>query len=330
MNRRFYIRLIWLAVFGSYFPPALRAAEYDPLAMNEDARGEVVDFELTDEARDREIPLRVYLPVAKADAPVVLFSHGLGGSREGNAYLGRHWSARGYVVVFMQHAGSDSAVWKDTPLGQRMQALRKAASVESFQDRTRDVKVVIDQLHDFNRQADHPLDRRMDLERLGMSGHSFGAMTTQGVAGQTFPLVGKKFTDKRIKAAVAFSPSVPRRGDAAKAFAEVSIPWLLMTGTHDASPIGGQTAESRLGVFAALPRGDKYQVVLDQAEHSAFGDRSLPGERLRRNPNHHRVILALTTAFWDAYLRQDPAAKQWLIGDGPSKVLDAADVWQTK
>ena len=37
----------------------------------------------------------------------------------------------------------------------------------------------------------------------------------------------------------------------------------------------------------------------------------------RRNPNHHRSILALTTAFWDAYLRDDARGKAWLDGDGP-------------
>jgi hypothetical protein len=41
-------------------------------------------------------------------------------------------------------------------------------------------------------------------------------------------------------------------------------------------------------------------LVLHNAEHSVFTDRPLPGEREPRNPNHHRVILALSTAFWDA------------------------------
>jgi hypothetical protein len=103
-----------------------------------------------------------------------------------------------------------------------------------------------------------------------------------------------------------------------------------MTGTLDGSPIGGQTPQTRLNVFPNLPPGDKFQVILDQAEHSAFGERALPGERNKRNPNHHRVILALSTAFWDAYLREDVAAKAWLTGDGPRTVLEAADQWETK
>ena len=58
-------------------------------------------------------PIRVYLPAAGTPAPVVLFSHGLGGSREGNAFMGRHWAQRGYVAVFLQHPGSDDGVWMD-------------------------------------------------------------------------------------------------------------------------------------------------------------------------------------------------------------------------
>jgi hypothetical protein len=97
---------------------------------------------------------------------------------------------------------------------------------------------------------------------------------------------------------------------------EVKIPWLLLTGTRDGSPIARVDATSRLVVFPALPPGGKYELVLDGAEHSAFTERSLPGETGRRNPNHHRAILAVTTAFWDAHLRADPAAREWLDGAG--------------
>jgi hypothetical protein len=103
-----------------------------------------------------------------------------------------------------------------------------------------------------------------------------------------------------------------------------------MTGTHDTAPIGGQTVATRLAVFPALPRGDKYELVLDGAEHSAFTERPLPGDAQPRNPNHHRAILALATAFWDAYLRGDAAAKAWLRGDAARRVLEPRDRWQWK
>jgi hypothetical protein len=106
-----------------------------------------------------------------------------------------------------------------------------------------------------------------------------------------------------------------------------------MTGTKDVAPIGGQTVESRLAVFPALPPGDKYELVLDGAQHSVFTDRAMIGDNQPRNPNHHRAILAISTAFWDTYLRNDAAAKQWLRDHGPKgprSVLEKRDKWQSK
>jgi hypothetical protein len=71
-------------------------------------------------------------------------------------------------------------------------------------------------------------------------------------------------------------------------------------------------------------------LVLDGAEHLAFSDRLVAGDRGKRNPNHHRVILALSTAFWDAYLQGSKEARAWLDGSGPKGVLEKGDVWQTK
>ena len=81
-------------------------------------------------------------------------------------------------------------------------------------------------------------------------------------------------------------------------------------------------------MYPALPAVPKYEVVLHNAEHSAFTDRALPGDREPRDPNHHRVMLALSTAFWDAYLRGDAAALVWLNGSGPRSVMEPDDLWQ--
>ena len=307
---------------------ALLAGPYDPLARQQGFTA--VDLSVRDNARQREIPLRVYLPASKEPAAIVLFSHGLGGSRQNNAYLGEHWAARGYVAVFLQHAGSDDSVWKETAPTERRGALTQAASGRNFMLRVQDVRVVLDQLASWNGTRGHALERRLDLGRVGMSGHSFGAVTTQAVSGQAFGHAGARFTDERIRAAIAFSPSSPRRGDPAAAFGAVKIPWMLMTGTKDTSPIGDADVTSRLAVFPSLPPGNKYELVLADAEHSAFGDRPLPGDHAARNPNHHRAILALSTAFWDAHLRGFEAAREWLDGTGARTLLETRDRWQTK
>ena len=60
---------------------------YDPLEVTD---LEIVSktFEVRDIKRDRNLPIRVYLPEANESAPVILFSHGLGGSCDNNPYLG--------------------------------------------------------------------------------------------------------------------------------------------------------------------------------------------------------------------------------------------------
>lgn len=322
---------VCMTTFGSPQGTLAAGDSYDPLAVSNEKLPAPLELVVKDGARSREIPLRVYLPATKSAAPVVLFSHGLGGTREGNAFCGQHWAARGYVAVFLQHPGSDDSVWKNKPIGQRMLAMKQAAGIDNFLLRTKDVPAVLDQLERWNRSSDHPLSGRLNMSKVGMSGHSFGAVTTQAVSGESFPITGTSLTDKRIEAAIAFSPSSPRKGsDPKQAFGGVKIPWMLMTGTKDVAPIGDQDVKSRLAVFPALPAGGKYEVVLDNAEHSAFTDRALPGDKEPRNPNHHRVILALSTAFWDAYLRNDAAAKAWLDGDGPQKLLQHGDTWQKK
>jgi predicted dienelactone hydrolase len=326
--------ILILGVFALLGPPAgaenTKVPDYDPLrlASTQEVRHE--DFTVHDPGRNREIPIRIYMPADATPAPVVFFSHGLGGTRETSPYLGKHWAARGYVAVFVQHPGSDDSVWKDKPLAERMAAMKRAASIRNFMLRVRDIPVVLDQLEVWNRTQGHQLSGRLDLTHVGMSGHSFGAVTTQAVSGQSFLGRGAIFTDSRIRAAISFSPNIPRRGDPAQAFGSVKIPWMLMTGTLDMALVGEATPASRLKVFPNLPTGGKYELVLYEAEHSAFTDRALPGDKKERNPNHHRAVLALSTAFWDAYLRGDQAARSWLDGDGQRSALEAKDGWRKK
>jgi predicted dienelactone hydrolase len=313
----------------------LSAAAYDPLALPAALPPEPLELVVHDAGRDRAIPLRVYLPASTNPAPVVLFSHGLGGNRHGSAFLGRHWSARGYVAVFLQHPGSDDGVWKDKPLAQRIRAMHAAASAQNFQLRVKDIPIALDRLAEWNGESGHALRGRLGLNRVAMSGHSFGAITTQAVSGQAMPAGDQPYTDARIKAAIVFSPSTPQHGSAQSAFERVSIPWLLMTGTQDVARIGGETigaanVATRLAVFPALPPGAKYELVLHEGRHFAFTDRPDFDREAPRNPNHHRAILALSTAFWDAHLNDDATARAWLQGNGPRTVLEQNDRWQLK
>lgn len=315
----------WVAARSAY------ADGYDPLGRipQSAAADHVYEIEVRDAARGRAIPLRIAHGARRMRMPVVLFSHGLGGSRTGAAFLERHWRMRGYVTMFLQHPGSDDEVWRDGAPGQRLAALRAAATAEQLFHRMRDVVAVLDGMMGWLRDPElRSLGERVDLARLGLAGHSFGALTTQAVAGQMVPPVFPgTWPDPRIKAALVLSPSVPAAMPAATAFGQVGIPWMLMTGTQDGSPVG--PAPDRLGVFPALPPGRKYELVLEGAEHGVFGDRPLPGEGPHHR-NHHRAIQALSTAFWDSTLGGNAMAQAWLDGDAARGVLEPGDRWQRK
>ena len=309
--------------------PSQQVTTYDPSTSGEQV--EVFDTQFSYGEQKRTVPLRIYLPKdSEAAAPVVLFSHGLGGSCTNNKYLGNHWAGRGYVVVFMQHAGSDINVIKDVGRLQRMSALKAAANGQSAKDRYADVKATLDHLDSMN-QASGSHEGRFQMDKVGMSGHSFGAVTTQAVSGQNFGRMGQMFTDARIKAAIAFSPSPPSFGNQTGSFDKVKIPWLLMTGTEDDSPIGNRTdPQSRRLVFQQLPQTNMfYELVFEGGKHSAFSEREIGGND-SRNPRHHPAILAISSAFWDAHLKGDVQAKEWLNGASPRQLLDVADVWQKK
>ncbi len=57
---------------------------------------ETVSYEWTDGTRKRVVPVKIYFPTkVEPPAPVIVFSHGTGGSREGYGYLGKFWASHG-------------------------------------------------------------------------------------------------------------------------------------------------------------------------------------------------------------------------------------------
>src|SRR5262245_56462669 len=167
------MRIIALAVVSG-LGTMLHAAEYKKSAGPHEVG--TLKLEWKDAKRDRTVPVKIYLPKSAGPFPVIIFSHGLGGSRDGYEYLGRHWASHGYVCVHLQHHGSDSALWVGK--GYDQAALRKAASdPKNAADRPQDVHFAIDELTKLN-ASDSQLKGRLNLNNIGMAGHSFGAYTT--------------------------------------------------------------------------------------------------------------------------------------------------------
>src|SRR5256714_7950899 len=165
-----------------------------------------------DAARNRDVPAKIYFPTESAGPfPVIIFSHGLGGTREGYEYLARQWTANGYVSVHLQHIGSDDSAWRGTD--QPMQTMRQAANLQNSIDRPKDVQFAVERLIEMNK-TDAKLKGKLDLENLAIAGHSFGAQTAMLIAGQKLggamlaSRAGKP-SDDRFKAVLAMSESAP-------------------------------------------------------------------------------------------------------------------------
>jgi len=301
---------------------------YDPAGVLF-AVEETHTIEIKSSHEDRMIPLLISLPDKQGPLSVILFSHGLGGSRNGYAYVRTHWTRRGYATIFLQHPGSDESLLQGVTSNQALRQLRGAATRENMNLRVDDVTDVLDAISVWMINEENTLYGRLDTNKIGMAGHSMGAKTSQLMIGQRRWLSSTN-EDKRIRAAVLMSPSSPSFQSAASAFGAVTTPCLLLTGTRDSVPFrSDQSIESRRAVFPVLPAGNAYELVLHNARHSAFSEKPLPNDP-PPNPKHHRAIKAITTGFWDAYLQDNFEAQTWLRNGGPKEILEPQDTWQTK
>lgn len=323
----------WLPVLLTGLVAAVSASGRDAPAEYKRTAGpaevEVRRLDWKDARRDRVVPVTVYLP--KGDTtprPVIVFSHGLGGSRDNYEYAGRHWASHGYVCVHPQHVGSDESVWKGK--ANVLEEMRKAARrPASAIDRVLDVRFVLDRLTALNRD-DAGFRGRLDLDRVGMAGHSFGAQTTQAVCGQTvFGPFGKgvRMAEPRVKAGIAMSPAAHgSKADHKKAFATIQVPMLHLTGTRDDGvAISDLKPADRRVPFDSIAAAHQYLVIFTDGDHMVFSGTRRRGDG-RNDRRIHDLVRQSTTAFWDAHLRGDETARRWLTERLAKTVGDAGTV----
>jgi predicted dienelactone hydrolase len=275
---------------------------------------------------DDTVPIKMYHPRSVADAkeplPLIVFSHGLGGSRDGYSMWAEHWASQGYVVVLPTHAGSDTA----SVVG----ALRGAATtsdvptvinVQTALRRVQDVRFIITHMDEANRgtlddKTLAPFKGKLDMKHVGMAGHSYGAATTLMIAGETDGETGRvTLADPRVTAAIAMSPQPAERGDQKVVFGSMKVPVFHMTGTLDDAPLnlGNVKAADRRIPFDNSTVPGTCLVIFDGATHMTFSARAAnPSDR---ETKIHGLIKQSTTAFWDEHLKGDAKAKAWLEKD---------------
>jgi predicted dienelactone hydrolase len=282
-----------------------------------------------DAARERDIPVLLRLPAATRPRPAVLLSHGLGGSREGLAYLGHGLAEAGFVAIHLQHPGSDEAVWRGA--AQRGQALAAAAlDVRHALARLQDGIFAVDEVLRRNGVAGDPLAGRVDPDRLAIAGHSYGAWLVQHLLGQRIPGGGRglPLPEQRLRAGIALSPSPPRGLPARLAFAAVQTPMLHVTGTADHGWVEGATPADREIPFRSIDGAPQVLAVLEGASHGAFAHEPAAGGRWA-DPTYHRRTASLAALFLRATLEADAAARAGLLAGAPD-VLTEGDRLEVK
>ncbi len=276
----------------------------------------------------KTLPIAVTFPVANLAAdptdtgtavealPVIMFSHGAGGSRDTYRPLIEHWVSHGYICLQPTH-GDSLSLLNDTERKQvRLRNYVTEGGITKYLiPRTDDIKLLLDRLADIQ-NAVPEMKFRLDDKRIGLGGHSFGAYTTQLVGGLTLVNSQTKlrtdYSDPRPTALLMISPQGLGGPIDRESFAAIQRPTMVMTGSQD-DGVTGEPASWRLGAFSELPAQTKYLMFVEGAHHNFGGISGVQylgaGES---NPDHVYFIKSSSLAFWDSQLKSDAVATEYL------------------
>lgn len=254
---------------------------------------DLIKDEYKDAARNnRAVPVKLYVPHGAGPHPLVLWSHGLGGTRDGAGFISRALAESGIMVVHMQHDGTDDVLWRGKP-GHPWDNIRATPITnDTLIQRWLDVPFVLDRLQ----------DHHIDWARVGYSGHSMGALSVQVLCGQHWPDEDgsiRSYADPRIGHGLLYSP-VPSLSveHPSAVFEHIDRPILHMTGTNDVSPLSGYGYEERFRIFDNAIKSDRIMVVIEGADHMVFSGSRGQLPSYPQIAEHEDLIRDLSLAFW--------------------------------
>jgi predicted dienelactone hydrolase len=282
--------------------------------------GTIDDLALHDQKRDKDLRVKLTYPTAKGPFPVLIFSHGYGGSKNGYSGLTSFWAERGYVTIQPDHADAYSLATRTlrAPPAGKSSMEAEIDDPSAWMNRVLDVTFILDSLTAIQSRVP-ALRGNLDSSRIGMGGHSFGAFTTMLIGGAAVDIPGvpqgNRFADPRPGALLVISGQ--GRGGMRltdRSWQAITRPMMVMTGSRDRG-LKGQPPDWRKEPYEFSPPGDKYLVFIQGASHMTFTGR--PAEMGREPELLFDDAKQASLAFWDAYLKHDTRAKEWLVSRKP-------------
>ena len=259
--------------------------------------------------KKRQANLEIWLPPefqsSEQKWPLLIFSHGFGGCAMQSVTLTRYLADHGYIVIAPDHADArcnrglaGGGILQSSRSGTRDWPERPFRNPESWTDKTEadrrdDVLFALSSMLDDRQYKDY-----VDVERIGLIGHSLGGYTALGLAG-AWP----SWRDKRFKAVLAFSPYV---GPYIKSrtIGKIGVPVLYQGATDDIMEI---TSDVRKSVYPKT-HAPKYFVELDGADHFASTE---------MNRDYQNIIDRIALQFFDRYVKGDKKAE--ILPEGADK-----------
>jgi predicted dienelactone hydrolase len=295
-------------------------------------------LQMNDLFRNRIFAVDMYLPQnkgkieAKPPFPLIVISHGVAEDRNTFTYAARHLATYGFAVAVLEHPGSDA-----TKIQQYFSGLSSPPEAQELINRPLDVKFLLDELQS-NKKSYANLQGLLNLQEVGVIGHSYGGYTALTLAGANFDIDGirrncnpnrslnlsvflqcranellqKKvkvptLQDSRIKAVMAMNPLssvvLGKQG-----LSKIQVPVMLMGGSQD---IITPAIPEQVNPFIWLQTENKYLAIIDNATHfsttekldSSKGVLPVPKELIGPDPAIAQTyVKSLSVAFFQTHL----------------------------
>ncbi|MFG6106398.1 alpha/beta hydrolase [Leptothoe sp. EHU-05/26/07-4] len=295
------------------------------------------------------IPADIYLPTLQGqrqrNRPTVIISHGLGNDRTSYAYLGRHLASHGFVVVNVEHPGSNAEQINALLVGQSADVVAN----EEFIERPRQISALLNYLE---REASQ-FGSLINFAEVGLVGQSFGGYTALALAGATldFEILREScppsslslnvslllqcqagqlaepnetmlsLQDGRVRAAIAINP-ITSVLFGEESMGQVTTPTMIFaSGADTVAP----ALQEQLVPFTWLTQPERYLMLMRQGTHfstiamTETGSEAfdLPSEILGPEPELAQDYLeASSLAFLTQHLSGDMTYADLLTADG--------------